>query len=515
METPESLKCRPFDPAPGDPESANALFQGRYAFSGERRTALNEPPWPIEDTSDAWQADLNAFEWLADFRSTEAETARLRARELVRTWIDHNDLWRAIPWRLDVLGRRLISWASHADFLCGGAEPTFRRLFLASFAAQTRHLSRSAGLLNDGAWPLSAFAGRVVAEAALHGATKRLTSDVAALANVVTLEILPDGAVASRNSNDAISALRMFLITRSALEGLGLEMPPAIVDALKRMPLAAKPFRHGDGRFGIFNGSSEGDRAHIDAILAACKARVPTPAILPDAGFHRMSAGRTLALFDVGTPAPHPHSAHAGLLSFELSVGRDRVIVNCGINGAEQWKNAGRTTAAHSTLVIADTNSIDLVNWAKNGRSSPTVEASRREDDGNILVEASHTGYADRFGLRHDRALYVAPNGAEIRGEDSIVAVNEIGHRPRPFAIRFHLHPQVNTSLATDEKMALLRLAHGSGAQFRASAPIALEESAYLGTADGARETRQMVIYGETQPTGATTVKWALTLYPR
>ena len=52
-EAPTSLRCRPIDPAPGDPDFANALFQGRYAFSGEQRSALNEPPWSIHDTSEA------------------------------------------------------------------------------------------------------------------------------------------------------------------------------------------------------------------------------------------------------------------------------------------------------------------------------------------------------------------------------------------------------------------------------------------------------------------------------
>ena len=88
VEAPSSLRCHPVDPTPGDPDFANALFQGRYVFLGEQQTALNEPPWSLQGASDTWQAEVNAFEWLADFRATEAETARLRARELVRSWID-------------------------------------------------------------------------------------------------------------------------------------------------------------------------------------------------------------------------------------------------------------------------------------------------------------------------------------------------------------------------------------------------------------------------------------------
>ena len=228
-----------------------------------------------------------------------------------------------------------------------------------------------------------------------------------------------------------------------------------------------------------------------------------------------MSADKLLVLFDVGKPGRHPSSAHAGMLSFELSVGRDRVIVNCGVSGGSRWQRAGRATAAHSTLVMSDTNSCDISDRSTRHPAIVTVQASRREDSGNVLIEASHDGYAGRFGLRHGRALYMAPGGDEIRGEDSIVAIDEAGHQARPFAIRFHLHPQVNASRATDEMTALLRLAHGTGARFRSSSAITLEESIYLGTTSGMRSTQQIVIYGNTDPNGQTTVKWALTLYPR
>ena len=514
-DAPTSLQCDPVDPAPGDPEFANALFQGRYVFGGEHRSALNEPPWLIEDASEAWQADINGFEWLADFRATGAETARLRARELVRTWIDLNDKWRPLSWRSDVLGRRLMWWACHAKFLCDGAEPTFLRHFFTSFAAQARHLARAKGLLSDEVWALPALVGRVVAEAALSGATKRFTSDLNALKDLIIRNLPTDGTLPSRNAGQALAALRLLLAVKSTLDGLKLETPDALADAIKRIPLGIKAFRHGDGRLGVFNGGSEGDRANIDAILAASKARGAVPSILPDAGFHRIVAGKSLVLFDVGQPGLALHPSHAGLLSFELSVGHDRVIVNCGANGGPQWQQVGRSTAAHSTLTVADTNALEISGRSVRQGQEVTVRASRREDSGNVLIEASHDGYARRYGLRHDRAIYMSADGDQIRGEDSLIAINETGQQVRHFAIRFHLHPQVNASLATDGMTALLRLPRGTGMRFRSSSNVSLEESVYLGTSDGVRSTRQLIIYGNTDPAGHTTLKWGITLYSR
>lgn len=512
---PPSFQCHPDDPAPGDAEFANALFQGRFVFLGEQRSALNEPPWSLKGTSEAWQAEVNAFEWLADFRATEAETARLRARDLVRSWIDVNSQWQPVSWRSDILGRRLASWACHGGFLCDGAEPTFRRSFLTSFAAQARHLSRTMGIVSNGVWVLPAVVGRVIAGIVLGDESKRLNSDLTVLQRQIATEILPDGTQASHNVSQAIAALRLLLIVRSGLESIGWEVPDVINDAIRRIALSSKSFRHGDGCFGIFNGSTECDRAYLDAILAAAKARGTTASTLTDGGLHRISAGRSLILFDVGAADIRTGSVYAGLLSFELSVGRDRVIVNCGTGGGSQWHQVGRTTAAHSTLTIADTNIRDISEVGPHRPVTPITSATRREEGGNVLIEASHESYAGRFGLRHDRAIYMSPDGGEIRGEDAIVAINQIGEQTYPYAIRFHLHPQINASLASDGVTVLLRLPHGAGMRFRASTPVSLEESVYLGSAAGARSTQQAVIYGNTKPNDPTTVKWALTLYQR
>ena len=514
-EAPTSLRCEPLDPAPGDPDFANALFQGRYVFGGEQKSALNEPPWNLQDASEAWHVEANSFEWLADFRATEAETARLRARELVRSWIDLNEKWQPLSWRTDVLGRRLVWWACHAGFLCDGAEPTFRRNFFGSFAAQARHLNRSAGFLIDDVWNLPAFVGRVVAEGALYGKTKRFVTDMQSLQELISQEVAPDGTLPSRNAEVALNSLRLLLAAKSVIERLNIELPSTVADTIKRIALGLKCFRHGDGRFGVFNAGNESDRGYIDAILAASKARGATPSALPQGGFHRMSAGRTLLLLDVGKPEQIHPTTHAGLARFELSVSRDRVIVNCGSNGGGQWRKAGRATAAHSTLVVSDTNSIDLSDRGTKTETNLSIHSEHREEAGNALIESWHDGYVTRFGLRHGRAIYLSADGSQIRGEDSLTAVGEKGRNAQPFAIRFHLHPQVNTSIAADGVSALLRLPHGGGLQLRSSTKIALEESIYLGSSEGVRGSQQLVIHGHTEPAGQTILKWAFTVYSR
>ena len=54
-------------------------------------------------------------------------------------------------------------------------------------------------------------------------------------------------------------------------------------------------------------------------------------------------------------PAPADREAHAAPGAIELSVGRERLIVNCGGYAGDdpRWRAAMRSTAAHSTLCLA------------------------------------------------------------------------------------------------------------------------------------------------------------------
>jgi uncharacterized heparinase superfamily protein len=219
---------------------------------------------------------------------------------------------------------------------------------------------------------------------------------------------------------------------------------------------------------------------------------------------------------DAGAPPPPglDRLAHAGTLSFELSVGRDRLIVNCGPpplgvpasarggGGANPWTDAARATAAHSTLVVADTSSSEL-RLGSLGRRPVHVTAERQEANGAHWLEASHDGWKKGFGATHLRRLYMAESGEDIRGEDMVET--SLG---QPYAIRFHLHPTVTANVQQDGEGVLLRLASGGWRLRAEGALLSLEESIYLGGAEP-RRTEQVVLTGKAD--GPQHVKWAIT----
>jgi uncharacterized heparinase superfamily protein len=322
-------------------------------------------------------------------------------------------------------------------------------------------------------------------------------------------QIRTDGGHCERSPSIHLALLRRLVDLRAAIATAGQAEPDDLGSAIAGLAQMIRLFQHGDGCLALFNDSNEEEDWLIDMALGRANGKGLLIKQAPDSGFQRLNSGRTVAIVDAGRPAlpGADEHVHAGTLSFEMSVGKERLIVNCGAHpGGEDWWKAQRSTAAHSTLVIDDTNSMAFADDGGVVRGPQTVTCRRQESDGNTWLEMSHDGYQSVYGLIHHRRLYLSSGGEDLRGEDRLEGAGK-----RPFAIRFHLHPDVDAETTHDGQAAILRLAGGAGWRLRATGgPVTLNESIYLGRRGEQRRSRQAVITGETAGEGAV-IKWAIT----
>lgn len=490
-------------PFPGDPARGARLAAGTLLAHG---TPIALPPrsW-FEVAGRAALAELHGFGWLADL---VAAGGGAQAGTLVRGWINANSGWHAVAWAPEVLGRRVAAWLQHASLLHG--DPALLRDMLASVSRQLRHLVRVADSAPPGIARLDALAGLTLGWAAGLAPARAGAICRRLVANEPTQQLLADGAHVTRSPSMQLTALARLTTIREALAVM-VQSGPALDLAIAAVATALQHMRLGDGTLALFNGSAEEDPALVDAVLARAVGAIAPCGNGRVGGFERIVVGDTIMLVDTDTPPlpPFDRDANAGTLSFELSVGRQRLIVNCGglPIADDAWRLAQRATAAHSTAVVEDTNSAEIIAAGGLGRRPLVVLTDRQDADGATLIAASHDGYAGPFGVTHRRRLFVGADGADIRGEDTFE-----GRHAGAFVLRFHLHPEVRATPMQGGHGALLHLP--SGRTFRldvAGAIVGIEPSVYLGR-QPMRRTLQVIAYG--QPVGGTTVKWALRPIP-
>ena len=493
------------DVFPGESRRADELLHGHYRFLGEERIFRGHPPWKVNEASPTWWREVHSFEWFRDFSANDGIAASNKARELCQTWLDsrHNE----IAWQPDVLGRRVSSWLTHAGFIMRDADSRFRSNYLASLAFQIRRLEKTAHRGPDGAGRLAAGTGLALSGLALARSERPHTRGLRLIETEARRQVLSDGGHVSRNPSALLYAFTELTRLQAAYRSVGKEIPSFITHALERIAPMLQYLRHGDGRLVLFNGASEESSGTITTLLQSSKTDEGLQVPSASTGYQQLKAKRLIMCVDTGAPPPGPFDkdAHAGAASFEVSVGQERLVVNCGAapNHQQDWWTACRATAAHSALIVNDTNTVGLTPDGGVHRRAVPVRARRYDSGEGLALEIHHDGYLKTFDIRHTRTIAVASDGTGIEGEDRLT-----GGRSKPFAVRFHLHPSTNVSLIQEGSAALLRLADGSGWIFIAKGGrLSIESSIYLGVRGEARRTEQLVI-NDTHSGGESWISW-------
>ena len=503
----DRILFHPYDALPRRLEDADALLRGRFKFGGEVQEAKVGSIFDAVPPSRAWADALHGFAWLPPLALAGGEPARNLATGLITQWQERNARYSEPAWSPEVMARRLVNLFAHGRLVIANSDLLWRSKVFVSLREQSRMLARIAHEAPDGMPRFESAAAYALSGACLGDSQRRLYEGLKCLEGEIGRQILPDGGHVSRSPEALVHCYRLIVMVMDALAAGSLEVPHPIRSAYDRIAPMIRFFRHGDGALALFNGGTECDPKMIAGLLARDEVRGQPFAYAPHSGYHRMTAGKTLALLDCGKvpPPPFSKSAHAACLALELSSGHHRIVVNCGAAGSThpRWESALRATAAHSTVSLSDVSMAailspgigrDLLGPVLLGGPAD-IETHRVETPQGWSVEASHDGYLNQFGLRHERQVTVSQQGLAVTGSDRLLPKSSRARPPIPFAIRFHIHPDVRVSPSQGGGI-LLKLPNGEGWRFRTGAQLAVEESVYLG-GDAVRRTEQLVISGE------------------
>ena len=245
-------------------------------------------------------------------------------------------------------------------------------------------------------------------------------------------------------------------------------------------------------------------------------------------GFHqRLAIGDVVVLADTGAPAAGiaSETAHAGCLSFEMSSGVNRYIVNAGAPVFRDPDHVAfsRMTAAHSTVAINDTSSL---RFSQSSFLGPIVTGGVSKVDVESLDEAgkhqgfsaTHNGYVGQMKLLHSRKIRLLASGHELQGRDLFLGPDRNPPSPDNSAIavaRFHVHPSIMVHWDED---GAVRLTAADGECWRFLARDLrpeIEEDVHFADLAGARASKQITLTFRVGETPEIAWKLVRTVLPR
>lgn len=512
---PDRLAFPPQDPEPGQLEIARQILKGDFVAGGQSVQLDESPPWDVTPPNPEWYRAIHRFDWLRHLAAAGGAHATGSARILLTGWVERYGEYDRTTWQPELLGPRVLSWFRYFRLLFENTDLVGRSRAMVSLARQARYLVRIAPYSAPGRDRLSTLIPAVYVALCLKDEKHRLAAMLDNLIDELDVQINEDGGHVSRNPELTAGLLLELAVLREDLQSQKERVPDELETTIGQMAGFIRLMSHGDGRLACFNGGGEGENAIADRALALAEGEKRTPERAEITGYERLHQRRTTVLMDTGAAPPivFGKRAQAGCLSFEMSAGRGRILVNCGpavAHGAD-WQRLLRASAAHTTLIAADHSSAKFVDH-RDGRylTGPTgTKVTRTDRAEGCLVEGRHEGYGKQHGIAHERRLFLSVDGNDLRGEDRLVPLAGKKGPEIPFTLRFHLYPGIKAS-ALPNGTILLKTPAKEGWTMRSDAGVlTLEESIYIGSGNRLRRTEQIVLSGLTQNLNAQ-IRWAL-----
>jgi uncharacterized heparinase superfamily protein len=395
-----------------------------------------------------------------------------------------------------------VSLTCYAGVLLKESSAAFETLFLRWMSREVRRALRAKP--RDAVGRLDLCLALLMASLAFSGLESLRPTMLARACTLLDDVILADGGHRNRSNRDLASLLEMLWRIRSAMEALRLVIPNPLSAALDRGSAMLRLLTLGDGRlagFGVGAGPVP-EWSRVEKFPSGSE-RLAVQ-VARQSGYLRLEQGGAVVVLDGGSGA-----AHHGL-GFEWSYGPLRMIVSCGcpVVGDSRWTAAAQSVAAHSGLEALWPDGYDgnRAGWFGGVRTGGWFTAFR---SAWTAVGALGVARLARTGggplACHERFLFLAYDGVDLRGQDDIDA--GVGGEAE-FAIRFHLHPDVTVEVSRRPDEVLIKAADGSFWEFAARGySILLEESVHFAAGETGRRSSQIVLKGHAQ--GSASVRWA------
>ena len=508
---PHGFTHRPEARSLGSALRGQEMVDGALPLTGLR---LEGEPFAHRLADADHMAELHGFGWLDDLAAVGNAKARDLAQARVLDWLAAHPAPPQDPagdpvWRADVTGRRMLRWIFNSGQILPGLDRATAQPFFDSLHAQLAFLDRAEA--PAGPARIEALSARAIAAMLLKGA-KDARPALDALAAEMDGSIR-HGVLRGRCPEALLTSLSLLGWVKATAAETGHPLPPEIDQAIADIAPILRALRHADGGLPRYHGGGRGAAGRLDHSLKAADGpslTAPGHAM----GFARLSRARATVVLDAAAPPAGPAAAHAhaSTLAIEFTSARHPIVVNCGPGRmfGQAWARAARATACASTLSLTGLSSAKLLPPDGQGQERLTllpqkVWAGQCDAEGNLLptdspppsprlpatILSGHDAWEGTHGLTHLRELYLSPDGDELRGEDTLAALDIAGqgrldqiltNHPEGigFDIRFHLHPDIDA--VQDGDAARLILPGGEEWYFSHDlvAQLRLEPTAWL-----------------------------------
>lgn len=416
-------------------DARRMIETGEFRFLNLTNDAAKRMFWSSKAMPRLWVYHLNYFDFVnIDLARPEDRHILRKASFLITEWWEQNSTGAEVGWEPYPLSLRIVNWLKFLLRNIGSLNEIGEKVavaeILSSLGRQVLMLERTLEFHLRANHLLKNIKALMFAGALLEtkDSNRWWTKGGDLLGSQLKEQILPDGGHFERSTMYHAEVLSDLL----DLENLAsascrhLEFASILSESIRRMADFLEAMLHPDGRISLFNDSAFGVAHEPQELLSRagrdCKAFSEAETgirILPHTGYAviREPESGSCLVFDCGPVGPddQPGHAHCDVLSYELSLDGQRVVVDTGVSAYEPGleRQYERSTAAHNTVRIDGEEQAEI--WAvfRVGRRPKVSSIESGRVGGFRFVRGSHRGYR-HLGVMHTREIIGCPGNCWV-----------------------------------------------------------------------------------------------------
>ena len=442
--------------------------------------------------------NLHSFFWLF---TLDLNSPKKEVQSTISEWINKNYNYNHLTWEIDILSKRIISWISNAKITYEDSSDNYKEKFDWIIKKQVNHLINE---INQSEWIDNKMIGCSAIILTGIAYNEKYFSDYGfiLLRRIIKVSFDKDGFPKTRNLRQLNFYLKYFILIREWLKESQNEISEYLDEIIYHLGQAFTLMSKNVNYNFLFNGNHNNKDKNLENQIKKLGYNFKND--LDQVGGYLFLKNKNFVLAaDLGHSPEKNYSKdyQSGALSFEFISNKNKIITNSGYfqKSKHQLNLISKFTASQTTLGVGNSSS---VNFLKSSDGTNIINNSLKIFDKKIIsnknlwsFEASHDGYAKRYGIIHQRKVEFFHNTFKLSGSDNIIKKKNF--RSTNFEIRFHLVPNARILKTQDGKSIYIEI-EKEGWKFTSSTnKIDFETGLYFGHKNSFVENQNIFISGK------------------
>ena len=438
-----------------------------------------------------------SFDWLIISKKIGGVENIIKSKDNIIKWIEKKYSLFSNNWKTDIAAKRLINLIYFYDFYSQTLNEKEKKLINNCIFKHFLFVNKLLKINNFEESSINIIKASLLAKLILKENLDKINTLIDSYLNYT---IDHNGFHKSYNPSYQVEFINFLYEIKNIYLYFDIKIPKVIDFQLINLTSVLNNLFHKDGSMCLFNGSNNFNQKSFNYILNQLEDVRTKELINVKNGIAVYNDVNKKIFFDIVKPINKNinKQLHASTLSFEFSSNKEKIITNCGSLENRSGENPEylRYSAAHSTIIINNTNISELVNKSSYKRIPKIITYITEEESLNYTLDASHDGYLDNFGKIIKRKIIVSKNSNKISGLDTILSVKKNTNKNLSFTIRFHLTPACKCVLTNNKKSVLIKTQLNNSWIFKFKNVVRIEESIFINDGKKVEQNKQIVLSG-------------------